>query len=432
VVLLAGVLAACCPAWAQPKNKYQAGPSNPFVLGVGAQGRIVPAGGLVRVGVPGEPIVAKLLVKEGDWVEVGQLLAVLNDQPVLQAQLDAALRDKDSAATALAEAQAAQARAVAEVQAQITDLTGQADMADATAHRAAAESVHALDQAKQAAAAAHAAVDAAQLSQKAAQAVAADEVAAAQVQLDALPRIRSESDHKAATLQVDQAKAGQQRVEADSAAQIQQLQAAADAADLRVQQAQDALIQEPAPDDPAKLAPVQAEARAMHANLEATRNLLAAVQSERAADVAAAQARVASAAAAIATAQAQLALAEIHAPSPGKILAVFVHPGEVVGESGLLVMGDIRDIFVDALVYIDDISSVQLGEKVTVVGSALPIDGLSGEVVNISPMVAGNTLPSIDPTAFSDQSVVLVKVHLDNPGVAANLISEQVQVRFQP
>ncbi len=65
-------------------------------------------------------------------------------------------------------------------------------------------------------------------------------------------------------------------------------------------------------------------------------------------------------------------------------------------------------------------------------GSALPDEGLLGSVVEISPTVVANTLPNTDPTVFSDQPVVLVKVRLDNPEPAANLINGQVKVQFAP
>jgi multidrug resistance efflux pump len=114
------------------------------------------------------------------------------------------------------------------------------------------------------------------------------------------------------------------------------------------------------------------------------------------------------------------------------VLAVLAHVGESVGPAGLLQMGDLSQIYVDTLVFIDDIPGVHVGQTTQVTGSALPPDGLSGVVTSISPMVAGNTLPNPDPTVFSDQTVVLVKVRLDNAAPAAGIINGQVTVRFAP
>jgi len=431
--LLAGMVMAPGMAWAQPVKGHPPSPSNPFVSGVAAQGRIVPSGGIVHVAAPvgtqGLPIVGQLSVKAGDWVEAGQILAIMRDQPLLQAQLDAANLEKNSAAAGLAEAQAAQTRAVAEVQAQLADLEGRALSAEANVRRAVESTGLALDQVKREAAAAQAALMTAQHLQPTAKAAADAAVAQAQAGLDAITRLRT-TEHAMASAQLDQAKAAQQRASLDAAGQVEQMQAQADLADLRVKQAEAALVQEPAPADHAQWAPVQLEAQAARAAVEAENKLLSAIEAERAADVATAQARLASAEAAAVVAHAQLTLSEVHAPSAGRVLAVHTHAGEAVGPAGILELGDTRDMFVDALVFIDDIPGVHTGQKTTVLGSALPDEGLTGTVVEISPMVAGNTLPNIDPTVFSDQPVILVKVHLDTPGPAANIINSQVTVRF--
>jgi len=409
--------------------------SSPFSGGVTAQGRIVPAGGVIRIGAPasasGQAMVDQLLVKQGDTVETGQLLAVLHGQGLLQAQVDAAEHDVKSAAAMLPQVSAAQDRAEAEIQVQLADLEGRAAIAEVTAHRATEASRFALDEAKGDEAAANAAVDTAKHFQQVAQAASAANVALAQAQLDVIPKSRT-IDRTLATAQLETAKAEKLRADAESASQVEQLQAKADLAAIHTHQAEAALIVEPSPDDPAKLAPIQAEARAAHASADAARKLLQSVQAERAADLASAQARVDAAQFALAVAKAQLALSEVHAPVPGKVLAILAHPGEAVGPAGLLQIGDTREIYVDALVYIDDIPGVHVGQKTLTTGAALPDDGLFGQVMAISPTVVGNTLPDTDPTVFSDQPVVLVKVRLDNPAPAANLINGQVKVQFAP
>lgn len=81
---------------------------------VSALGRLEPEHGLIRVGSPSTPeaisgsVVARLLVEEGDDVSVGQLLAVTDAAPVVQAKIGEARAEID---LAVMEAEAAQSRA---------------------------------------------------------------------------------------------------------------------------------------------------------------------------------------------------------------------------------------------------------------------------------------------------------------------------------
>jgi len=425
-----------CLAWAQQPGHSRPQPivSTPFSGGVTAQGRIVPLGGVVRVAAPagstGQAMVDQLLVKQGDTVTTGQLLAVLHGKGLLDAQVDAAVHDQATAVAALAQAGATQAHATAEIQVQVADLEGRAAIADATAHHAAVVSQLALDEAKGDEATAKIAVETAKRFQLTVQAATAANVALAQAQLDIIPKSRVERPVAAA--QLEAAKAEKIRGDAEAAGQVEQAQAKADLAAIHVHQVEAALIVEPAPDDLSKLAPVQAEARAARASAAAAAKLLESVQAERVPVLAAAQARVEAAESALAVARSQLAMSEVRAPAAGKVLAVLARAGEAVGPAGLLQLGDTHEINVDALVYIDDLPGVHVGQKTLTTGSALPDDGLFGSVVEISPTVVANTLPNTDPTVFSDQPVVLVKVRLDNPEPAANLINGQVKVQFAP
>lgn len=409
------------------------GPSGP----VAAQGRIVPADEIIRIaaapGASGEAIVDQLLVKTGDKVEAGQLLAVLHGHDFLQAQVTAAERDVGAASAALAEAQAAQLRSTAEMQTQLADLEGRVGIAEANLRHAGEASQAALLQAKLELTTDQAALDRATAAEQAGQASSAANVAVAQAQLDGVPRIGA-SEHKIAAANLEEAKAAKISSDGQLAAQVAQAQAQVDLAILHNHQAEAELVMDPATDE-TKLAPVQAEVRAAQASLEAERKLQDSAQTERTAALAVAQARVDSANAALAVARAQLALSEVHAPSAGTILSVQSHPGEAVGPAGLLQMGDLSQIFVDAQVLVNDIPGVHVGQKVILVDApAISTDGLSGQVTSISSVVGGNTLINPDPTTFSDadQKVVLVRVQLDNAGRAASLINDQVTVQFVP
>lgn len=433
-LLVVGAVLLPVAARAQTMHRPPPSTSNSFAGGITAQGRIVPAGGVTRLsapaGVTGQAIVEQLLVKRGDRVEAGQLLAVLRGRAVLQAQVDAADLDKSAAAAALAQAQASQARTTAEMNMQLADLEGRAALADAALRRAVDASRLALEQATREATAAQAAWDNAKLVQKTVLAVTAASVASAQAQLDAIPKSRT-TERAVATAQLEEAKAAKLRADAEMASQVAQLQAQAELAAIHVHQAEVALITEP-PVNPASFSPEQVQAAAAHAAVEAQKKLLESAAAESTAGVTTAQAHLAAANAALTVAQAQLALSEVRAPSTGKILDILARPGEAVGPAGLLQLGDTREMYIDAVVYIDDVPNVHLGQKTRTTGTALPDDGLLGEVVEISPMVAGNTLPNPDPTVFSDQPVVVVKVRLDDPAPVANLINGQVTVKFAP
>lgn len=433
--IVAAALVLPALAWGQVgRTRSPTSSSNPFAGGVTAQGRIVPAGGVVRLsapaGVTGQAIVDQLLVKSGDNVEAGQLLALLRGRSVLQAQLDAAESDKAAASAALTQAQAGLTRSTAEMSVQLAGLEGNVALADAAVRRAVDASHFALEQAKREQSATQTALENGQQMIKVVQASTAASVALAQAQLDALPKSRT-TERTVASAQVEDAKAAKVRADAEIASQVAQLQAQADLAVIHTHQAEAALVVEPS-STASHLSPEQAQAAAAATAVVSYKKLMDAAAAEGAANVSTTQAHVTAAEASLAAARAQLALSEVHAPFAGRVLDILARPGESVGPSGLLQLGDTRQIYVDAVVYIDDVPSIRLGQKTLTTGVALPDDGLLGQVVQISPMVAGNTLPNPDPTVFSDQPVVVVKVLLDNPAPAANLINGQVTVKFAP
>ncbi len=437
---MAGLVAWPAVGWAQggAKSRFQAGPTNPFVMGVAGEGRVAPAGGLLRLSAPpgaqGAAMVSQLLVATGDWVESGQLLAVLNTRPILLAQAEAATQQVAVAQAALEQAKAAATQADIESAAQLGILESRALAAKATAHLAAVNSALALEQAKREAAAAQAALDAAKAGQPLLVAIGNATVAVAQAQYDDIPRM-SNGSRRIAMAGIEQAKTGAVKANADMANQIEQLQAQADLAVLKVKQAATSLVVEPAdgaqPEDPALLAPVQLEERTAHANFKAEEVTREQEMAARAADVAAAQARLAAAQADAAAAQAQVALSEIHAPYAGRILGIHARPGEVVGPAGVFDFGDTREMYVDVEVAYDDVAGAHVGQKAMITSDALG-DSYTGQVVEIAAMVGNNQLQSIDPTAFTDQRVVMVKVHLDKPEVFAKLVNGQVTVRLEP
>ncbi len=434
--LVALVLAWPMTLWgpANPNPNFQQGPTNPFIFdGAKADGRLVPEGGVVHIAAPagmqGPAIVAKLLVKTDDWVEAGQLLAVLNTQPLLEAQYNVALGEQAAATSALVQTKAAETRVNAEMQMQLADFEARAALADANAHKAAESSRLALESAQRDQAAAQTALAAGQRLEPVVIANATAAIGVVQVQVDIIPKGRDE--HKVAAAQLEQAKAGADRAKLEMAGQIEQLQAQADLAALRLKQAQANLILEPAPSDASLLAPVQIEARSAKAAFDLEHILVDAAKAEQAANVAGAQGRLAAADTAVALAKAQLALAEIHAPSAGRVLVVRAKPGEAVGPAGILDLGDTRTMYVDAEVPYSDIRGVRIGQPALVSGDAFP-ENLKGKVVAVNAIIGNSTITSTDVLKFSTDAVVLVRVMLDNPSQVSNLVNGQVTVQINP
>lgn len=64
---------------------------------VSCLGQLVPGERILTISAPIDSIVDELRVKRGVWVEKGDILAVLRDQPTLAARLEIALRKLDSA-----------------------------------------------------------------------------------------------------------------------------------------------------------------------------------------------------------------------------------------------------------------------------------------------------------------------------------------------
>jgi HlyD family secretion protein len=130
-------------------------------------------------------------------------------------------------------------------------------------------------------------------------------------------------------------------------------------------------------------------------------------------------------------AEARLERSIIRAPRSGEVLNIETYSGEVIGEDGILDLGDTQQMYVVAEVYESDISKIKLGQKVTITDSSLPRK-LEGEVERISSQINKNDILDNDPAADTDSRVLEVKVRLnpkDSP-VVANLINLQVDVEI--
>jgi len=151
---------------------------------------------------------------------------------------------------------------------------------------------------------------------------------------------------------------------------------------------------------------------------QATFNQLAEV---RPTDIQAAQAEVQSAIADVAKAKADLNLAYVRAPIAGQVLKIHTRPGEVVGDRGILALGQTRQMNVIAEVYELDVKQVRVGQTATVTSEAFP-GTLQGEVIQVGFQVKAQNVLSTDPVADVDQRVIDVKIRL-NPADSKRVAS---------
>lgn len=150
--------------------------------------------------------------------------------------------------------------------------------------------------------------------------------------------------------------------------------------------------------------------REQHRQTEAS---LAALKMVRPEDVAAAEAEVAKAQAGVVRAEADLEATKVRAPVAGRVLKVSARAGERVGESGLLELGDTRNMHAVAEVHERDAPLVRVGQRATVIVQSLPGES-HGEVVQVGWKVGRQVVFDNDPVKDTDARVVEVRVRLDS------------------
>jgi len=135
-------------------------------------------------------------------------------------------------------------------------------------------------------------------------------------------------------------------------------------------------------------------------------------------------------------AKAQYERTAVIAPCAGKVLKIFVRPGETIGGKPILQLADVKRMVVVAEVYENEVKDIKEGQTAVVTSKAFqsPYDGqgLKGKVVRIGKMIASPALRPVDPFAPADRHVAEVCVELDaeSSRQAARLTNLQVDVRF--
>lgn len=340
----------------------------PPVRQIGALGRLEPASEVIKLSAPlaldGDRV-RELRVRTGDWVQAGQVIAVMDSQSRLQAAL-----------------QQAEAR-VATAEARLTQVRAGAKTGEIAAQQAALVRLRAELQGQQATQAAE------------------------------IARWQAEVDKATADLERFQALFQQGVV---AAATLDEKQLARQTAQAQLRQAQ---------------AQRDQSRRATLAQIEQAQATLNQIAEVRPVDVQAAQREVDEARAALAQAQTELAQAEIRAPIAAQVLKIHAHPGEKLGDAGLVDLAQTAQMVAVAEVYQSDIAAIQLGQPAQITGDFA--GELQGTVAEIGLQVLRQNVFSNEPGENLDQRVIEVKIRLSpsDSQKVAGLTNLQVQANIQ-
>ncbi|MEC4819393.1 MAG: ABC exporter membrane fusion protein [Scytonema sp. PMC 1069.18] len=146
----------------------------------------------------------------------------------------------------------------------------------------------------------------------------------------------------------------------------------------------------------------QVEAKA---NLEQTKEV-------RPVDIAVAEAELENAKAVLQQAQVELNLAYVRSPTSGQILKIHTRLGEKVSDKGIVAIGKTQQMYVKAEIYETDVSRVRVDQRATITSNGFP-EKLHGTVDEIGLEIGKRDVLSTDPVADVDARVVEVKIRLD-------------------
>jgi HlyD family secretion protein len=351
-----------------------------LVLTASGSGTLIPAAE-IAVGFQSGGVLAEVLVKVGDQVEGGQLLARLDDTDardqvtqaeigLRQAELELAALGEDADAAELAAAQANLSSAKANLTALTSPPADQDLLAAQETLKSAKEALADLldgpdqDTVDSAKADLTLAAMAVQIAQAAYDKVAyLPNVGTTQ---EAMDLWEATTNYEKAEATYDEAVQGATADEiSDARAQVAQAQAALNA-----------LLEEPDPDE---VAAAEAQVAQAQAELDA---LLAGASAK---DLETAQLSVDQAQLDQDSAQRALAETQLVAPFAGTVVAVDAQAGESVGSETFITLADMQNPRIEFWVEEADLSSVAPGNAVNVVFEALPDYTFPGQILSVDP-----------------------------------------------
>lgn len=369
----------------QPSNAVQPAQAIPQIKTVTALGRLEPKGTVIKLSAPASSQgsrVERLLVKEGDRVKAGQVIAILDNRDRLQAAFQEAQEAVKVARVNLAKVQAG--AKVGEIEAQQSEIARiQAQtLGDETGQRATVARLEAQWQGEKSA-------------QQATINRLAAELKNAQVEFLRYQQLYSQGaisqssfDSKrlsvdTVTQQLNEAKANLNRIDSTGKKQISEAKTV--------------------------LARINATGSKQASSAKATLNKIAEV---RPVDVAAAQAEVNRSIAAANQAKAELEQAYVTSPQDGVIFDIHTRSGEKISDEGIVEIGQISQMYAVVEVYQSDVSKIRPQQPVRISSNSLPSE-LQGTVDWIGWKVKQQNIINTDPSENIDSRVVEVHVQLD-------------------
>ena len=377
----------------------------PVVKKVAALGRLEPLGEIINLSAPlsldGDRVV-KLLVKEGDKVKTGNVIAILDSQKRLQ---DAVLQAKEQ--VRIAQVKLAQVKAGAKA--------GEIEAQKATIARLQTERSNQIT---------------AQLATIGRLEVEKNTEVTAQLATTA--RLKAEVDN-ANTEYKRYAKLFDQGAISISfrdskRLNLQTVQQQFNEAQANLNRIQSSRQQELL-EAQANLNRIQSSGSEQIREAEAT---LSQISEIRPVDIQAALIEIDNAKATVKQAQTNLEQAYIRAPIPGQILKIHTQEGEKIADEGIAELGQTQQMMVVAEVYQTDINKVKLGQKVIITGQAFS-DKLQGEVSQIGLQINRQNVFSNEPGENLDRRVIDVKIRLnpEDSKRVSGLTNLQVQTEIQ-
>ncbi len=385
ILAMGGITAYSLWQSSQARVESNAVVSIPEIKTVTALGRLEPSGEVIQVSAPASnqgDRLEELLVKEGDELVKGQIMAILDS--------------RDRAAAQLKEAE----ERVRVAQAKLNQIKAGAKQGEIKAQEATIERLQVELHAVKATDGAKIARLQAQLRGEEAEQVAAIERLEAELgnaerefqryQQLAREGAISDSDLDARRLNLDRARNRLAEAKAAFRKTIDTLSEEIRETQARATETTDTLNQQ----------------------IQAAKAELDRISEVRPVDVDVAAAEVRQAQAEVAKARVELDLAYIKAPQAGRVLNILTRPGEIVSSDGIARIGETNQMYAVAEVYESDIGKIHLGQSAQITSNAIAGE-LQGIVERVGLEVQRQEVINTDPAANIDAKVVEVKVRLD-------------------
>lgn len=146
-------------------------------------------------------------------------------------------------------------------------------------------------------------------------------------------------------------------------------------------------------------------------------------------DVAVAQAELDNALSAVKQAEVELETSNVRSPINAKVLKIHTQPGEIIDRNGIAELGQTEYMNVMAEVYETDINKVKIGQKATIISDVLDSE-MQGSVTHIGHKISKQNVLNNNPTADVDNRVIEVKISLNKEDSrrVSNFTNLQVKV----